>query len=297
MTVNTYELGTVVTLDVRFERSADEVILQVRGPNGLTEYRLSEDSVVADGSGVYHADFIPDTAGEWRYLWQSQDTVDAGPHNSIEGAFLVDANQTTDGPVTDPLDVRVLIPRMRRNLDGPHATSSVSAAATLSDAELTAVIADTIASIIFHSNGVTGLKLEVTARDPYYLAPVAWKVNKALVDAEMALITSQAALDYYFIGLRDMKFSESIADEASTWDWAKSAAVVRDTIKSLISDRDLALTMVADRATGTLDEYISYLGERDRATSRMLEPWVYGVFDGGGVGGLGGQEFDPNWMG
>lgn len=195
-------------------------------------------------------------------------------------------------PVTDPTDVRVLIPRVRRAVDGPEAVGSGSVSATLDDDQVKNIIADAIADVILYTNGVFGTTLEVTARDAYYTAPTEYKTGRELTLTEGAVIAAQAALNFHFYTLRELKVSETITNEAEEWSYSLSATMLKDLLKALQDARDRALDALRD-GNPNLDSYISFIAVRDAATSLAIEPWV----QGSGYSGDTRSGFaDPNWF-
>ena len=150
-------------------------------------------------------------------------------------------------PVTDLRDTQVLIPRVRRALEGPDALmgSAAVASSDLSDDQINDVVADAIADVIFYSGGLFGHTLEVTARDATYLAPTAWLVDPALTDAEATVIVAQAALNYFFSWAKTIKTSQRIADEGQEWEYSLSAQLLVEQIKALREARDRALEQLA----------------------------------------------------
>ena len=188
-------------------------------------------------------------------------------------------------PVSDLRDTRVLIPRLRRALDGPEATSSGSVAATLSDDQLNAIGADAIGSIIFYSGNLFGSTLEVSQRDPVYQSPVSWRTEPALSEPKVTAVVSQAALDYFFMKLSsgDMgKTMERIADEATSWEWQISATAVAERLKQLRADRDRALEQLTEEGEEADTSWVSFIAERDAWSSRLIEPYIE---PGGNTGG------------
>jgi hypothetical protein len=180
------------------------------------------------------------------------------------------------GPVTDTRDLRVMIPRMRRAIDGPRATSSASVAATLSDSEVLGLIADSTANVILLTGGslVFGYELEPTHYDPFYKAPDQWQTNKELTPLAQDVIIAQGAIDFYAHKLRSEPFtSEKIADEAQQWEWTKSAQMMSVQLKMLAEVRDRALEML-ERINAPVEAYISSVAERDKLAAVYLEPWV-----------------------
>lgn len=186
--------------------------------------------------------------------------------------------------VTDPKDLRVLIPQARRAIDGPTAMSSAAVSATLSDDEILAAIADAAAEVILLTGGFFGYQLIATERDPVYMAPVAWATDKERNTNADTVIVIQAAINYHFRRISELKTSEEISDEGQTWNYSMSAQVFRDYLANMSSMRDVALTAI--KAQGApLDTYISFVQTRDLATARIVEPWVEGT------PGIGGQWY------
>lgn len=190
-----------------------------------------------------------------------------------------------EGAVTDIRDTRVLIPRLRRALDGPQAMSSASPSSTLSDEQLNAIAADGIASIIFYSNSLFGATLEVSARDEQYMAPMAWRTEPALNEPQVTAVVSQAALDYFFSRLSSTaggKTVETIKDEATEWSWEISPQAVVERLRQLRGDRDKAIESLVEAGWENDTQWASLIATRDRWTSLLIEPWV----EGPGVGGI-----------
>lgn len=191
------------------------------------------------------------------------------------------------GLVTDLRDVRVLIPRTRRALDGPEATGSASVSAKLSDDQLAAVIADAIADVIFYSSGSFGRKLEVVERDPNYMAPIAWRTSEELSEEEASVVIAQAALSYFFNSLSTLKTSESMREADREWSWQVSASAVAERVKELRAQRDKAIELLGAQNV-VAEAWINTLAVRDSYTDMLIEPWVSFGGYGPGVG-----EFEP----
>lgn len=190
-----------------------------------------------------------------------------------------------EGAVTDIRDTRVLIPRLRRALDGPQAMSSASPSSTLSDEQLNAIAADSIASIIFYSDSLLGATLEVAERDPQYMAPISWRTDPALSEPQIVAVVSQAALDYFFSRLSSTaagKTAETIKDEATEWTWEISPQAVVERLRQLRADRDKAIEALIEAGWENDTQWASFIATRDRWTSLLIEPWV----EGPGIGGM-----------
>jgi hypothetical protein len=196
MAVQTYEKGSVITLAGKWTGPLTEVFLEVRGPSSAAAvlYKLSLNQIDDDGGGDYHKDIIGDAAGPWFYRYS-----DENGERTIEGTFLVDENQTLIPAVTDARDVRTLIPRVRRALDGPAATSPLADASTLTDDEVTAVIADAIADILLYTGGSTvfGHTLEVVATITNERQTWTYKLSAQLLTNQFQMLTKarDAALE------------------------------------------------------------------------------------------------------
>lgn len=191
------------------------------------------------------------------------------------------------GPVTDLSDVRVLIPRMRRSLDGPTATGSAAVSSKLSDDQLTAVIADAIADVIFFSSGAFPRKLEVVERDPNYMAPIAWKTSEPLSEDETSVIVAQAALNYFFNTLSTLKTGETMKEADREWAWTISASAIAERVKELRAQRDRAIELLTAQNV-VAEAWINTLEVRDAYTDLLIEPFL-------STGGYlpSGQEFYP----
>lgn len=187
-------------------------------------------------------------------------------------------------PVTDLRDTRVLIPRVRRALQGPHASGSAAVANDLSDPEVNGLIADALADIILYGGGeeVFGHKLEVAERDEAYMAPIAWTTDTPLTEYEGSVVVAQAALNWYLNYARTLKTSERIADEGQSWEYEIAATTITVQIKGLREDRDRALEALREaNRDNVADDYINYLQERDSYTDALIEPWTVGGRGGG----------------
>jgi hypothetical protein len=192
------------------------------------------------------------------------------------------------GPVTDLRDIRVMIPRARRALDGPEATGSASVSAKLSDDQLTAVIADAIADVIFYSSGAFGKKLEVVERETGgYMAPIAWRTSEELAEEEQTVIVAQAALNYFFSALTTTKTGETLKEADREWSWQTSASAVAERVKELRAQRDRAIELLSQEGF-VAEAWINTLAVRDYQTDVLIEPWI-----AGGGYGLPPGEFEP----
>ena len=108
-----------------------------------------------------------------------------------------------------------MVPRVRRALEGAGAPE------VLSEDAVNDLTADAIAEVILYTGGVFGKQLLVTSDDQG--VPDEYATNEALTLREQAVIATQAALNYFFQKFSAMNTTESIADEAQTWEYTLSA--------------------------------------------------------------------------
>lgn len=172
-------------------------------------------------------------------------------------------------------DIRVLVPRVRRRLEG------AGAPAVLSDDAVKDLVADALSSVTLYTGSVFGKTIDVSEREGGI--PIEYTTSDELTLQEGTVVAAQAALDHFFWQFASLKTSEKIADEAGTWEYARSASLLKGQLELLIAERNRALDALMGSA-GALDAYVSYLAVRDVETARLVEPWVA---DLGGNGGLG----------
>jgi hypothetical protein len=169
-------------------------------------------------------------------------------------------------PVTDPTDVRSLVPRVRRALDSAGNTT------VLTDDEVVALTADAIAAVIFYTGGQSlafGYQLIVTERDEVYLAPIAWKTDTELTPEAQTVVAAQAALDRLFTRLSEIKVSETLRDEGQEWSYQLSASMLTKQIDVLVKMRDDALARVAAQ-NAMYDRYVTYLAGWDEQLLELV---------------------------
>lgn len=195
------------------------------------------------------------------------------------------------GAVTDIRDLRVLIPETRRAIDGPTAMSSASVAASLRDDEVLALVADATAEVILMTGGSPsfGYQLVVVERDPNYMAPIAWRTDQERNSYADVVIRSQAAINFFFQKVRDLKTKEDISDEGQSWSYEFSASLVRDQMAYLIKVREEAIRMLA-AINAPLDSWVSLVANRDKMAAIYLEPYVEEIGAPVPFTGLGSAE-------
>src|SRR4051794_22250547 len=134
-------------------------------------------------------------------------------------------------------NIRVLVPRVRRAVEG------AGAPAVLSDDAIKDLVADSIAAVLLYSGSVFGKTLDVAEVDGNG-APFEYTTSDPFTLQEQVVIANQAALDYFFFQFVGFKTSERIADEAGAWEWTTSAGVLKAQLDLLVSERDKALAAI-----------------------------------------------------
>lgn len=173
-------------------------------------------------------------------------------------------------------DVRAMVPRVRRAIEGPVPPST----GALTDVQVEALAADSIADIILLTGGDWGHALNATEFDDPGGFPIHWEVDPGLSLQEESLVSAQAALQQVFYTLKDAKVSERIKNEGVEWEWSKSASLLRDYLKMLMDMRNEALTAL-QAGNPVMVRYASILQVRDPVMSAVMEPWVPGGLGGG----------------
>lgn len=171
-------------------------------------------------------------------------------------------------------NIRVLVPRVRRALEGS------GAAAVLTDEALKDIIADALSDILLYTGSVFDKTLEVLETDPGGGFPTEYATSEPLDLAEGSVVAAQAALTFFFFRFAGTKIQEQISDEAQHWSYSLSASLLKDQLKLLVEQRDKALESL--ETTSGLESYVSFISVRDVVTSRAIEPWVDGMASASG---------------
>lgn len=177
------------------------------------------------------------------------------------------------------MNAEVLIPRVRRAIDGPTASSSAAASATLDDNQIVQAIADAIADVIFYTGGAWGHTLTGSGTDSYG-SPTEWEVTPDLDHAEQTVVVAQAALNHFFHEFREKKIQESMSDEGRSWTYQLSANLLNQQFEMLRQARDAALAQIS-QANPVVERYESFIAVRDAAVSAIIEPYVVGYVGAG----------------
>lgn len=168
-----------------------------------------------------------------------------------------------------PQDVRELVPRVRRALEGPVPVE----VGGLSEEQVEAAAADAIADLIMLTSGEWDHKLTVTETDDDTGYPKHYAVDPGLELHEQSLVAAQAALSHVFHVLRETKVSETIRNEGQEWSFQRSSTMLRDYLNALKEQRDAALKAL-EAQNPVLVRVSSILAVRDRLASAVIEPWL-----------------------
>jgi hypothetical protein len=174
-------------------------------------------------------------------------------------------------------DIRVLIPRVRRAVEG------IGAPEVLTDDQIKDLIADSISNILLFTGGVFGKDLIVTERDATTNVPTEYATSEPLTLPEGSVVSYEAAITDAYSKVAELKTSETIRDEGQEWAYQLSANLIRDHLNYLIAQRNKALEEVGQMPTA----FYSFLHERDLLIANAVEPYVLGY------SGSGGQELVP----
>jgi hypothetical protein len=258
---------------------AETLTLKVVDPTG-SQVTYNQGEITNEGTGLYRKEIVANVTGLWHYRWLVNDEA------ADEGEFTMES-EFTEGEEPDLTDLRVLVPRARRKVEGPWGNSNNRP--PLSDTQVYEMVADACADLVMLSGSFFHQTLEVKARDPLGGFPTEWKTSTAMEEYEVSIVCAQLALNYYYFLFRNMKISESIKNEGTEWAYALSANVIKNYLESLKDERDKAIAGLRLNIP-VLDRFASTILVRDRATVAVLE-WWRGEYDTVSGGGLpGGQE-------
>lgn len=168
-----------------------------------------------------------------------------------------------------PQDVRELVPRVRRAIEGPVPLDS----GALTDDQVEALAADCIADIILLTEGTWGHTLSVSELDPDTNFPLHYTVEPELMLPEQSVVATQAAVQYFVFSTKDVKTVERIRNESREWEYQRSPNILRDFLKALIEQRDAAIDAIK-ALDPPLARYASFLAVRDPLAAARLEPWA-----------------------
>lgn len=253
--------------------------LRVTKPDGTEDTYKYPAEIEKEGKGNFFKDVATTLVGLWHFRW-----LDSG-QSVAEGSFPVES-EFADGLTPDLTDLKVLVPRARRKIEGPW--GNPNGKPPLTNGEIYALVADACSEIIMLGGSWFHHTLKVKKRDPLGGFPTDWQTDTALEEYEAAIICAQLALDYYFHIFSSMRVSETIKNEGTEWAYSLSANVIRSYVQSLIDERDKAIAGLRINIP-VMDRYASNIRVRDQATVAVLEWWA-GQYDALPGGLPGGQE-------
>jgi hypothetical protein len=177
----------------------------------------------------------------------------------------------------DLTDVRIFIPRIRRELD--PGTPYASAASGYTDDVLKDVAADSVneISLVVGPVSFPYIVYVSSATPASATAPQDWEYNTdpAVPLLYHGLIAVQAAINQLYVDAQSFKTMERIADEGSTWEWQKSANLLQQRINILLQRRkDMIDRIVKDNPELSYDSFENLLSIREPFLDVFIEPYA-----------------------
>ncbi len=264
------------------------------GINNFAEEVVVAQSAVgiAETDGVYTVTLTAtEEPGTFFVVWEAGGATVKQELSILEAGFEPGSGELPGLPLPeggpDLTDLKVLLPRARRKVEGPW--GNPNGRAEIAEDVLYNMIADACGEIVMLSGSFFHHQLLVKSRDPIAGFPTDWRTDTELTEWESAVITSQVALNYYYYLFRDMKISEAIETEGTKWTYSLSANVLRNYLESLRDERDKAIAGLRVNIP-VLDRMASNIRVRDQATVAVIEWWDINSpgLTGGGL--PGGQE-------
>ena len=257
------------------------ITLSIVDPEGTETLVKESEAIEKAATGEYVKLWLSAKRGLYHYRWMVEGkTADEGTWNS-ESDFI------PEGLEPDLHDLRVLLPKGRRKIEGPW--GNPNGRPEIPESYLYAMIADAAGEMLLLAGSWWRNELKVKSRDPLGGFPVEWKTLEPLSEWEASVICCQLALDYYTFLFRDLKTSQAIKNEGTEWTYTISANLLRNYMISLKEERDEAIAGLR-RNTPVLDRMASNIRVRDQATVAVLEWWDYNSPGLSGSGMPGGQE-------
>lgn len=259
----------------------ETIVLFIVDPAGEETEVKEVEGIEKIATGEYEKLWVSTERGRYHYRWVvSGKTADEGDWDS-ESSFV------PEGLSPDLHDLRVLLPKGRRKVEGPW--GNPNGRPEIPESYLYDMIADAAGELLLLAGSWWRNELLVKSRDPLLGAPVEWKTANELNEFEASVIICQLALDYYTYLFRDMKISQTIKNEGTEWTYAISANLLRNYMEALKKERDEAIDGLR-RNVPVLDRMASNIRVRDQLTVAILEWWDYNSPGLSGGGMPGGQE-------
>lgn len=245
--------GLVGVLGVQIIDPTTQTVVYHRTIENITEFPAN--------SGFYTTQLpAPAKVGDYNVLW---DGGTISPETTSTEALRVTVRSGTlhDIPIT-ATDIRILVPRVRRAIEGVGD-------GTLTDDQVRDITADAIADIILYTGGLWGKDLLITRTDSDI--PSEYATSEALTLPEGSVVAAQAALSVITRELSTSKTSETISDEGQTWSYTLSAQALTQRLADIRDARDRALEAI-ERKHYVPTSFTSLLAERDHAIAGLIEP-------------------------
>ena len=176
-------------------------------------------------------------------------------------------------------DVRIFIPRIRRELEpGPVASGSVPASA-YSDNTLKDVAADAVGELQLIGGASFPYTLSIQETTPASaFTPDAWEyeTDPAVPLILHNLVAVQAALTQVYREAQSFKSAEKISDEGSSWEVQRASSLMKARIDFLLQRRKEILERLKfDNPELVTDQFVNLLEERSNALDQAIEPYFY----------------------
>jgi len=280
----------VATLDGAPPGQIGHMEVSIRRPDNTVAVAPSTVGVaeVPAGSGSYQATLVwPSPAGRYIVVW---DVGDGDPTHVATEVLMVSGST----PPMGATDIAVMVPRVRRFVEGPLGASGLPpGVAALSAQQLYDLTADSLAEIVLITGGQRGFfghQILVTGRDPVGLFPTTWATEVMLGEDESVVVACQAALNYFFHAFRGVHTAQAVKNEGTEYTYELGVGVITSQLKMVQAARDMALLGLRLEHP-IIDRFNSNIRVRDQATVAILEWWDVNSLGIGGSGGMpGGQE-------
>lgn len=177
----------------------------------------------------------------------------------------------------DLADVRIFIPRIRRELD--PGTPIASAASAYTDDMLKDVAADSVGELYLIGGPAFPYSLNIASSTPASAyTPDQWEYY---TDPEVPLVLHnlvaiQAALTQLYRDAQQFRTVEKVADEGSSAEIQRSATLMRDRINAMLQRRKDILEQLSYQYPQFAETgFVSLLEERSAQLDRFIEPYFY----------------------
>lgn len=172
----------------------------------------------------------------------------------------------------DDRDVRLIVPQIRRRLE--YGASASGSSSLYTDDMLKDLAADAANELSLIGGDAFPYEVSVASADASGY-PTEYIIEPAPPLAIQTLIALQAAIGQVFNEARGAKVREKITNEGGSWEYERSAAMMRDRLKHLLDDRAAALRIAAS-ANLVLDTFTNIIETRAASVWAEIEPYDTG---------------------